>query len=133
MRNVIGVAVGAAVALWVLPLTADDVVFENRRMTLRIGENACAKSLVVKATGEECLQSGADVPLFASMQIRPFNNQTKLIHPSKRMTYRANRLRRDGDKLIVGFELAPYAAVVKVVCRDDYMVFTLEDFISDTV
>lgn len=120
-------------AISMLPASADDVVFENKRMTLRIGENACAKSLVVKATGEECLQSGAAVPLFASAQIRPFNNQTKLIHPSKRMTYRANRLRRDGDKLVVGFELAPYEAIVKVDCRDDYMVFTLEDFISDTV
>ena len=120
-------------AIGVLPASGDDVVFENRRMTLRIGGDACAKSLVLKGTGEECLSAGERLPLFTSTQNRPFNNQTKLIHPSKRMTYRANRLRRDGDRLVVGFELAPYEAVVKVDCRDDYIVFTLEDFISDTV
>ena len=133
MRTVLVFAVAAASVLDVLPLSADDVVFENKRMTLRLGKDACAKSLVLKATGEECLQRGADVPLFTSTQNRPFNNENKLTHPNKRTTYRANRLRRDGDKLIVGFSQAPYEAVVKVDCRDDYMVFTLEDFISDTV
>ena len=129
--------------LGVLTLVAGDVVFENRHMTLRIGEDACAKSLVLKANGEECLTEAArsasapyqtiGVPMFATTQNRPFNNEIKLTHPNKRTTYRANRLRRDGNRLIVGFELAPYEAVVKVDCRDDYLVFTLEDFISDTI
>ena len=120
-------------AIRMLPALAGDVVFENRRMTLHIGEDACAKSLVLKANGEECLSVGERLPLFTSTQNRPFNNEIKLTHSNKRTTYRANRLRRDGDRLIVGFELAPYEAVIKVDCRDDYMVFTLEDFISDTI
>ena len=132
--NRAGVFVAVAASAWcTMTLTADDVVFENRRMTLRIGEDACAKSLVLKGTGEECLSVGERLPLFTSTQNRPFNNEIKLTHPNKRTTYRANRLRRDGDRLIVGFELAPYEAIIKVDCRDDYMVFTLEDFISDTV
>ena len=132
--NRAGVFVVVAASAWcTMTLTADDVVFENRRMMLRIGEDACAKSLVLKGTGEECLSVGERLPLFTSTQNRPFNNEIKLTHPNKRTTYRANRLRRDGDRLIVGFELAPYEAVVKVNCRDDYIVFTLEDFISDTV
>ena len=132
--NRAGVFVAVVASVWcAVTLAAEDVVFENRRMTLRIGEDACAKSLVLKGTGEECLAAGERLPLFTSTQNRPFNNEIKLTHPNKRTTYRANRLRRDGDRLIVGFELAPYEAIIKVDCRDDYMVFTLEDFISDTV
>ena len=132
--NRAGVCVAVVASVWcAVTLAAEDVVFENRRMTLRIGEDACARSLVLKGTGEECLATGERPPLFTSTQNRPFNNEIKLTHPNKRTTYRANRLRRDGDRLIVGFELAPYEAIIKVDCRDDYMVFTLEDFISDTV
>ena len=118
-------AVVAASVWCAVALAADDVVFENRRMTLRIGGDACAKSLVLKETGEECLTAGERLPLFTSTQNRPFNNEIKLTHPNKRTTYRANRLRRDGDRLVIGFALAPYEAIIKVDCRDDYMIFTL--------
>ena len=114
-------------------LAEGDVVIENARMTLRIGADACAKSLVIKQTGEECLDVREKVPLFATTQERPFNNEIKLAYPNKRTTYPANRIRKDGERLIVGFELAPYEAIVKIVSRDDYIAFELEDFISDTV
>ena len=61
---------------------------------LVLGGDARAKSLVVKATGEELLDVTEDIPAFAVVQDRPFNNEIKLAYPNARTTYPANRLRR---------------------------------------
>lgn len=121
-----------AATLAALAATAD-VTIETTTFTLTVGDDAVARSLVVKATGEETLDQRERIALFSSTQMRPFNNEIKLAHPNKRTTYQANRLRREGDRLVVGFHLAPYEAVVKVVEADGYAVFELVDFISDTV
>ena len=121
-----------AATLAALAVTAD-VTIETTTFTLTVGDDAVARSLVVKATGEETLDQRERIALFSSTQTRPFNNEIKLAHPNKRTTYQANRLRREGDRLVVGFHLAPYEAVVKVVEADGYAVFELVDFISDTV
>ena len=121
-----------AATLAALAATAD-VTIETTTFTLTVGDDAVARSLVVKATGEETLDQRERIALFSSTQTRPFNNEIKLAHPNKRTTYQANRLRREGDRLVVGFHLAPYEAVVKVVEADGYAVFELVDFISDTV
>ncbi len=60
------------------------------------------------------IESGEGVPFCATTQDRPFNNEIKLIHPNKRTTYPANRVRKEGDRLVIGFETAPYEAVVEV-------------------
>lgn len=104
------------------------VVFENAEFRLTVGADAQVRSLVVKSTGEDCVMPGEDVPLFSVTQERPFNNEIKLTHPNVRTTYPANRLRRDGDRLTVGFALAPYEAYVTVVERPGYIAFRLEDF-----
>jgi len=132
LRTVLAVSAFAAVASGNKSFAAEDVVIENERMVLRIGSDACAKSLVVKQTGVECLDGKTNMPLFSSTQERPFNNQIKLAYPNKRTTYHANRIRKEGERLIIGFELAPYEAVVRIINRDDYISFELEDFISDT-
>ena len=105
-----------------------DVTLDGKSFTLVIGDDAKAKSLVVKATGEETIDAREGVPMFAATQDRPFNNETKLIWPHKQTTYPANRIRRDGDKLVIGFETATYEAVVSVGIGDGYMAFTLEGF-----
>ena len=110
-----------------------DIILENAVMRLIVGENCITKSLILKETGEELLAAEEEIALFSVTQDRPFNNEVKLAHPNKRTTYQANRLRREGDRLVVGFHLAPYEAVVKVVEADGYAVFELVDFISDTV
>ena len=74
----------------------------------------------------------AGVPLFSATQERPFNNEIKLQHPNTRTTYNANFLSWDGEKLTVGFDTAPYEAVVKVEKGTGYLRFTLEDFICKT-
>ena len=108
---------------------SDMIVIENEACRLEIGADAAVKSLVVKATGEECLDASEDVALFSVTQERPFNNEIKLVHMNKRTTYRANRLRRECDRLVVGFELAPYEAVVQVIAHPSYIAFRLADFI----
>ena len=106
-----------------------DIVIENALFRLVAGEDCISKSLVCKATGEECLEKGAKLPLFSVTQERPFNNEVKLSTLCKRTTYPANSLRREGDRLIVGFSVAPYEAVVKVEEKADYVNFYLDSFI----
>lgn len=50
-----------------------DIVLENDAFKLVVGDDARAKSLVVKATGEETLDNGEGLPLFSVTQERPFN------------------------------------------------------------
>ncbi len=107
------------------------IVLENSKMRLVIGEDAKAESLVLLSTGEELLAE-EKLPMFSVTQLRPFNNEIKLIYMNKRTTYPANRVRQEGDRLIVGFELAPYEAAVKVAISDSYITFTLDEFIASS-
>ena len=128
MKFPMNMVFAAAASAAVMSANAADVVIENEAFRLVVGDDAKAKSLVVKATGEECLDAREGIPLFASTQERPFNNEVKLMWPNKRTTYPANRLRREGDRLVVGFEVAPYEAVVRVKSGGGYVAFELEGF-----
>jgi len=108
----------------------EKIIIENPQFRLTVGSDCVAESLLCKATGEECLTPGVKLPLFASTQERPFNNEVKLAYPCKRTTYPANSLRREGDKLIVGFSIAPYDAVVRVTEKPGYVAFSLEELIE---
>ena len=108
------------------------VVVETGAFRLEIGPDATARSLVVKATGEECISREASLPVFASAQKRPFNNETRLVQMAKRTMYPANRVRRDGDILRIGFDTAPYEAEVRVVEKAGYAAFELVRLISNT-
>lgn len=105
-----------------------NIVFENSKMKLEIDEACRATSLVLKESGEELLAE-EKMPLFTVTQERPFNNEIKLIYMNKRTTYPANRVRLEDGKLIVGFELAPYEAVVSIKVADSYITATLDGFI----
>ncbi|MBQ7769414.1 MAG: hypothetical protein IJ403_11125 [Oscillospiraceae bacterium] len=106
------------------------IVIENSLFRLTVGEDCIAQSLVCKANGEECLAKDKKLPLFSVTQERPFNNEVKLSTLCKRTTYPANSLRREGDKLIVGFSVAPYEAVVQVQEKESYVNFCLDSFIN---
>lgn len=106
-----------------------DVIVENEQLRLIIGHNGIAKSLVYKNTNEECLLAQDSIPAFSVTQERPYHNEIKLSHPNKRMTFNANSVRREEDKLIIGFELVPYDAVIKITEHDNYISFTFDDFI----
>lgn len=106
-----------------------DIILENGQLRLTVGPDCIAKSLIHKASGQECLAAGEDIALFSVTQERPFNNEVKLAHPNKRTSFQANRIRREGDRLIIGFEITPFEAVVEVRETDEYIAFTLSDFI----
>ena len=119
----------AAFALVVSALSVvADVVVENRHVRLTVGADACAKSLVVKSSGEELLSPGERMPLFSVTQERFFNNEIKLAYPTRETTCAANSVVRDADELVVGFELVPYKAKVRIVEADAYIGFELAGF-----
>lgn len=123
---VVLLALGSA---WVASAAGNgNIVFENARAKLVIGSDGGAKSLKLTANGEELLDPKEGVALFSVTQKRPFNNEIKLIHPNKRTTYLSNRIRRDGNRLVVGFETIPYEAVVSVETNDAFFAFRLEGF-----
>lgn len=108
-----------------------DIILETSTFRLVIGQDATAKSLVLKGSRQEMLSSRDKVPMFTVTQERPFNNEIKLEKPNTRTTFRADRVRKEDDRLIVGFETAAYEAAIKVSEGPGYLVFELEDFICD--
>lgn len=105
------------------------IVIENSFFAMELGEDCIVKSLILKSNGEQCIAPDNEMALFSLTQERPYNNEIKLMNPNKRTTFAANRVRRDGDKLIVGFEIIAFEAVVEVKQKDDYVAFTLVEFI----
>ena len=130
MRKLI-IALAALASGWAFG--AGDVVVETPQFTLTIGADAKAKSLKIKANGEEMLEAKEGLPVFAAIQDRPFNNEIKLVFPHKETAYWANRIRREGEFLIVGFELVSYEAKIRVTEKDGYALFELVDFILGPV
>lgn len=105
-----------------------NIVLENRDMVLTLTSSCIPVSLMLRSTGRECLICDPEIRLFTVTQDRPYNNEIKLAHMNKRTEYRADRVRREGDLLIVGFEVIPYEAVVRVNEADWGISFRLEGF-----
>ena len=109
------------------------IILENDLARLVLSEDGYAMSLLLKENAEECLAFPEPVPFFSVTQERPFNNEVKLAHPNKRTVYPANRIRAEktaeGFRLTVGFEIAPYEAVVDALVRPRYFAFVLRDYI----
>lgn len=105
------------------------VVLENDIFRLVLNSDCVAESLILKSNCLECIETSEKLPFFSLTEERPYNNEIKLAYPNKRTTFEANRVRLDGDKLIVGFELLNFEAVVDVKIASRYMVFTLTDFL----
>ena len=104
------------------------IILENKAFRLTLSERGFAHSLVLKATGTECI-SQRGIPFFSLTENRLYNNEQKLAHPTGSIALSAIRIRKEGDRLIVGFELIDFEAVVKVEIKERYMLFSLEDFI----
>jgi len=108
-----------------------DIVIENEQVKIVIAKDGTAKSLLFKPANEECLIEGKKISISSITQARPWNNEIKLAYPNKEMTFQANSVRREGDKLIVGYELIPYEAVISLKVTPHYIGFCLEDFIVE--
>ncbi len=97
-------------------------------MKLVISGDGYAKSLVCKAAGTECLVQGKNVAVSTIIEPRPYQNEVKLAYPNKKTTFKSNSVRKEGDKLIIGYELIPWEATVAVKIAPDYLAFTIESF-----
>lgn len=108
--------------------SGNDVIIENEEFRLAISPEGYAKSLLYKTGNEELLIQGQQVPVCTITQERPYQNEVKLAYPTKETTFRANSARKEGDKLIIGFELIPWEAVIGLKITPSYIGFTIEDF-----
>lgn len=104
------------------------IILQNEIFELILSADGKAESLVLKETGKQCLYE-EKLPFFTLTEERPFNNEIRLAHPTKQTTFGANRVRMENGRLIVGFELIDFEAVIRVDIAPCYMVFSLEDFI----
>ena len=105
-----------------------EIVIENDQARLTISADGTAKSLVFKPSNTECLIGKSRTPISTITEPRPYQNEVKLAYPNKRMTFKANAVRREGDKLVIGYELIPWEATVRVKTTPSYIGFTLEGF-----
>jgi len=108
--------------------TLENIVLENDQFCLKINCNCQAESLIHKGTDTECLMHGEETALFSLVEERPYNNEIKLMHPNKRTVFQANRVKQEENKLIVGFELLPWEAVVEYKIAPKYISFQLSDY-----
>lgn len=105
-----------------------DIILENDQMTLVIAADGSATSLIHKPTRTECLIQGRKVPISTITEPRPYQNEVKLAYPNKKTTFKSNAIRKQGDKLVIGYELIPWEATVGVRITPHYIAFTLEGF-----
>ncbi len=105
-----------------------NIIIENVEMRLVFKSNGVAKSLIYKKSGEECLMQGVNLPAFSITQDMPYDNEIKLTYPAKPKTFESDTLYREGNNLIVGFELTDYEAVINLKITDSYVGFNLEKF-----
>ncbi len=101
------------------------IVLENAEMRLVIGSNGAAKSLEHKPSGQECLARGIQISMFNVTQYRPYDNELQLAYPAKITDFPADRVRREGDRLIVSFTTVGYEAAIGLKITDTYIAFRL--------
>lgn len=104
----------------------DDVIIENSRMKLVISGDATVKSLIMKGRNEECLVKGSSIPLSTITGNRPYQHNLLLTYSTQKTTFNANSIRREGDKLIIHYDLITWEAVVDLDIKPDFIRFSLE-------
>jgi hypothetical protein len=104
----------------------DDIALENAEMRLVISPAGFAQSLIHKATGQECLATGTSAPMFMVTQYRPYDNELQLSYPAKVTSFAAQKVRQEGDRLLVSFPLVGYEAAIRVKITSAYIGFQIE-------
>ena len=108
-----------------------DVTLDNARFRLVLSGNGYAKSLVVKATGEEMIEVGAHVLFSTITQNRAYDNEFKLMYAAKPWTLPSDRIERVGDELRIRYRDEFFVAVVKLELSDSCIGFRLLRFDYD--
>ena len=119
---------GFLFAFVALPLMASDVVFENDVARLVLGTDGIARSLKIKATGEELLAQPAVTPVACIEHARPYDKIAQLTHPAQMRTFLANRIERKGDVLEIGFAGTRDTIDVRVTVEPDRFDFSFGGF-----
>ncbi len=105
-----------------------DITIENEQVRLIISPEGFARSLTYKPSKTECLIRNKKIPFSTITEERPYQNEVKLAYPTKRTTFKSNSIRKEGDKLVIGYELIPWEATVSLKITSDYIGFTLDGF-----
>ncbi len=104
-----------------------NIIIQGDFFRFVVGKDGRAKSLKIN-NGDELL-ADCETSLFSLTQERFFNNELKLMHPSKETTVESDGIRLGDGCLIVSFFPIPYEAVIKVEDKGSYLLFTLDSFI----
>ncbi|MGA3129866.1 MAG: hypothetical protein ABSD59_03630 [Terracidiphilus sp.] len=104
----------------------NNIVLENAEMRLEISRAGVARSLLHKASGQECLAQDVDVPMFALTQDRPYDNELQLSYPAEVTHFPGNQVTRQGDQLTMEFAVVDYKGTVEIRITDAYIAFRLE-------
>lgn len=110
----------------VVAWAAFGVLVENASFRLELGEDACARSLVVKSSGRELLMPGVRIPFATLTQNRAYDNEYKLMYPAKPWVIPSDRLTQEGDLLKVRFAQEFFTLRVRVRTTPDYIAFVPE-------
>lgn len=108
----------------VLTAAAQDIVLQNDEMALTLGGDGIVRSLVHKASGEECLQPGVDAPACVIHQYRPYDNENFLMFPAKPRSFASRLCYMRGDTLMVEFNDTYDIVKIKVDITPSYIAFT---------
>ena len=103
--------------------SADSITLENAEMRLAIGANGAAQSLLHKPSGQECLRQEAGVPAF-SMSLRRRIGVNYPVEARRHLPARS--IRRERDRLVVGFEHVDEEVAIGLTIADAYIGFTVE-------
>lgn len=106
----------------------NDIVIENEQFKLIISPQGFATSLIYKPTNTECLIRIKNIPFSTITEERPYQNEVKLAYPTKKTIFKSNSICKEGDKLLIGYELIPWEATVSLKITPDYIGFTLVGF-----
>lgn len=107
------------------PSSKGAITVENSQFSLLISHDGRALSLIHKPTGEECLKTGTNIPMFSVTQNRPYQNELFLALPTKSTTFYPDTVYRDRDSLIVIFDKIFYRAVIGLHVTENYIGFKL--------
>lgn len=108
---------------------AGSIVIENAEMRLEISPKGTARSLIHKASGQECLARDVEVPMFTLTQNRPYDNELQLAYPAEVTNFPAVEVKRDENGLLVVFDRVGYSASIAVKITGAYISFRLEKLI----
>jgi|WetSurMetagenome_2_1015567.scaffolds.fasta_scaffold01375_8 hypothetical protein len=109
-------------------ISDNEIIIENDQMRLVLASDGTAKSLFYKPAKVECLIEAKKVPVSTIIEPRPYQNEVKLAYPNKKTTFKSNSIRKEGDKLIIGYELIPWESTIIIKITPNYIGFTLEKF-----